>query len=157
MAELIPAKNPAGQAPIQHNGQLPPSLEYRLRRLMSKITAYHQNTTTTGVKANLIPLIRVNQFGAVVGDSPSINSNALQVLAISPFSQAHKLGLVSGDTIVTLGKNTIDFSTGLSAHQILENYLNTLAVGQYNDVMIGAVTCRCQSIFSVVLHIQITP
>lgn len=125
---MAQARQAIGQSSIPSNEQLPPRLEYRLRRLMAKIDAHHQGLSNTE-EANLIPQTRVNRFGAILDHTPGANDKALQVLAVSPFSQATKLGLTSADAIIALGESPIDLKNS-NADQVLQNYLGPMTQGQ---------------------------
>ncbi len=127
-SSMAQAKLAIGQSSIPSNEQLPPRLEYRLRRLMAKIDAHHQGLTNSE-EANLVPQTRLSRFGVIFDHTHDTNGKALQILAVSPFSQATKLGLTSGDTIIALGESPINLK-GKSASQVLQNYLGPIKQGQ---------------------------
>lgn len=126
---MAQAKTAIGQSTIPSNEQLPPRLEYRLRRLMAKIDAHHQGLTHAE-KTNLVPQTQVNRFGAIFDHTQDDNDKALQILAVSPFSQATKLGLASGDAIIALGKSPVDLEDRKNPDQALKNYLGPMTEGQ---------------------------
>ncbi|NQZ10433.1 MAG: hypothetical protein HRT35_25045 [Algicola sp.] len=142
---MAQAKLAIGQSTIPSNEQLPPRLEYRLRRLMAKIETHHRGLTNTE-KANLVPLTRVSRFGVIFDHTHSANDKALQILAVSPFSQATRLGLASGDAIIALGESPINLKDRKNrqknpnndsnsnaqnyADKALQNYLGPMTSGQ---------------------------
>jgi C-terminal processing protease CtpA/Prc len=81
---------------IKRSEKLPPELEKRLRVLMNKLFD------------NVQPLGLINSevsqyFGAVKDDNYKDKDGGVRLLSVLPFSLAHKLGLLSGDVIVSYG------------------------------------------------------
>lgn len=113
---------------LSNNVQLPAPLEYRLRKLMSKIAHYHSQTNGQQTSVNVLLGTQMNQFGAVLNNQNADDQLGVQVLAVSPLSQASKLGLTSGDTIISLGTLPLDNQTNIS-HQSVEQYINQLVYG----------------------------
>jgi len=103
---------------------LPEPLEYRLRRMMTKVSAYQDNT-----KSNIIPTQFNQIIGTVIDESYSLNGKALKVLSVLPYSLANKLKLRSGDLITHLNDTEIQASDQSPNHRF-GNYFSALVVGE---------------------------
>ena len=118
------------------NSILPETLDYRLRRLMSKIATYHQNTLDAASTLNVVPVSLNGQIGTVIDDAYVNKGKALQVLSVMPYSLASNLGLASGDKITHLEgeKVTADDRT---PNQQLVDYFSRLYIGQKVNISVS--------------------
>jgi C-terminal processing protease CtpA/Prc len=120
-------------SPLKSDIKLPDELEYRLRRLMTEIAKSQPNYSKSisnmqGVKIS-------PYFGVVVDSEYQKAKRAIKVLAVSPYSMSAKLGLLSDDSIIKLGSNSItDFS--IPTVQQLNNYLSTLKLGENIEMIV---------------------
>lgn len=114
--------------------KLPTNLEYRLRRIMNDIAA--QNNVNQKDISAFSPVKYISYFGAAVDKAYAHNGKALKVLAVSPYSFAANLGLVSDDNIIALGKHQIKPNDGTTIGQ-LNDYLNSLTLGDNIELLVN--------------------
>jgi C-terminal processing protease CtpA/Prc len=113
---------------------LPEPLEYRLRRMMTKVAVYQKNTeknkSLTGMPlSNIIPTQFNQIIGTVIDENYSLDGKALKVLSVLPYSLANKLKLLSGDLITHLNDTKIQASDQ-SPNQQFSRYFSGLVVGE---------------------------
>jgi len=115
---VLSAKNSASALVMS----LPENLQYRLDTLMQQLQH------TAKASENVIPFSVVSYFGAVT-EQQTKKSKTLRVLAVTPYSPASKLGLRTGDQLVTLGKLPITQLPQTVTNPI-DEYIKELAIGQ---------------------------
>jgi len=110
----------------QVSGLLPDKLEVRLQSVMSKLNSFH--TKKNLAKTNLVPKKVYEYFGTVLDTSKS-DKKGFKVLAVLPYSLAHKLTLTSGDVITKFGRDRVS-GKHREANQELVNYISTVPYGK---------------------------
>jgi len=110
----------------QVSGLLPDKLEVRLQSVMSKLNSYHSKMNLA--KTNLVPKKVYEYFGTVLDTSKSENKG-YKVLAVLPYSLAHKLTLTSGDVITRFGRDKVSGEYKV-ANQELVKYISTVPYGK---------------------------
>lgn len=105
--------------------ELPEKLQYRLARLMGNIAKLTPNLAFI---ENVTQLTLNNTFGTVFDSDVS----EIKILTVSPYSLADKLGLASGDIIISLGGELKKVSKGSTSAMLVSGYLQSLKL---NDLM----------------------
>jgi len=108
---------------------LPEPLEYRLRRMMTKVATYQENTKSDKSPSNIIPTQFNQIIGSVIDENYALDGKALKVLSVLPYSLANRLKLLSGDLITHLNDTKIQESQ-LSPNQQFSRYFSALVVGE---------------------------
>jgi len=108
--------------------ELPEPLEYRLRRLMSKLSNYHQ-ISESDTFGNFFNVKFNGYIGTTIDTNYQNNGSALQVLSVLPYSIANKLQLMSGDKITHLNGEKIK-ADSRSPDQQLGEYFSALYFGE---------------------------
>ncbi len=104
-------------------------LEYRLRRMMTKISAYQTETKHAKSQSNIIPTQFNQIIGTVIDENYSLNGEALKVLSVLPYSLANQLKLLSGDNITHLNDIKIQASAQ-SPNEKFGRYFSSLVIGE---------------------------
>lgn len=93
---ILPAKK---AVTIEHEPiAFPEALEYRLRKLMTKINTYHKDLSDDSY--NNFITSNIDQFFGASFDNEYVNGgSAIQILSVRPFSLASQLNFKSGDKI----------------------------------------------------------
>lgn len=114
---------------------LPASLEYRLRKLMTKLADFHSENNYEGPFANIIPVDNYGAFGLAVDSNYDDNGKALKVLSVLPYSQASKLNFLSGDKITHLSGDKIS-SSKKAPNKVVSEYISALHIGSMLNVQV---------------------
>jgi hypothetical protein len=102
-------------------------LEYRLRKLMTKIQTHHKSTGINE-NGNFFPLF-ISPFIGTSIDKDFVDDNtAIQVLSVLPYHFANNFNLMSGDKITHLNDVRINASNGIPS-QLFNEYIEGLIYG----------------------------
>jgi hypothetical protein len=112
----------AANSSENQNVTLPPQLESKLRILMNNLA----ETDTNAKYGNIIGMEAELDFG-VTGNWSEDNRN-FKILAIKPFSEARKLGLLSGDLLTKVNNLSLKKQSGNS--NALSDIFNDMHLGQ---------------------------
>lgn len=126
---ILAAKNPTQSFTVLENELLPEVLEYRLRKLMTKLAVTSTLYSKGEYETNLLPTKLNNIIGTMLDSEYSDDGKAIKVLSVLPYSLASKLKLFSGDKITRLGRHYINRNAG-TPNQHLANYFSSL---YFND------------------------
>ena len=114
------------------NIMLPATLEYRLRKLMTKLKNYHQfqedDNQSNYFHAKLNPYM-----GTTIDNEYQKNGSAIKVLSVLPYSLASKLQLMSGDIITHLNSKEIR-ANNKTPDQQLSEYFASLYIGKAIEI-----------------------
>ena len=108
---------------------LPKSLEYRLRKLMTKIGIFHQNTEVTPTYTNVLYAKLNDIIGTAINNEYVDNGTALLVLSVLPNSFAQQLELMSGDKITHLSGVKVK-ADERTPDQQFSHYMRSLYLGE---------------------------
>jgi C-terminal processing protease CtpA/Prc len=108
------------------SGLLPPRLETRLQSVISSLNSYHVKKGLANT--NLVPQKVYEYFGTVLDTSRSVD-DGYKVLAVLPYSLAHKLTISSGDIIIEFGGDSVS-GEYKEANQELVKYISTVRYGK---------------------------
>lgn len=127
--KILAAKTPTQSFTVLENELLPEVLEYRLRKLMTKLANTSTRYSIAKYETNLFPTKLNNIIGTMLDSEYSDDGKAIKVLSVLPYSLASKLKLFSGDKITRLGKYYISRNAG-TPNQQLAKYFSSL---YFND------------------------
>lgn len=125
---ILSSKKNTVNVDILNSPLLPRPLEYRLRRMMTKLDDYHPKNIDKAF-TNWIPSKFIGLLGTFIDDDYSLDGNALKVLSVLPYSLANKLKLVSGDNITHLNDIKIKASNK-TPNQQFDEYFSALNIGE---------------------------
>ncbi|KGJ92072.1 PDZ domain-containing protein [Colwellia psychrerythraea] len=108
---------------------LPDSLEYRLRKLMTKIGTFHQNTEVSTTYTNVFYAKLNDIIGTAINNEYVDNGTALLVLSVLPNSFAQQLKLRSGDKITHLSGVKVK-ADERAPDQQFSHYMSSLYLGE---------------------------
>ena len=125
---ILAAKGKSSDESESKKNVLPEPLEYRLRRIMTTIGAYHEGNGNNAFN-NIIPTKFNSIVGIIFDENYGLNGKVLKVLSVFPYSLASKLKLFSGDQITHLNGQEIK-AGNKSPDQQFFDYLSTLYIGE---------------------------
>ena len=131
---LLLAKKNVKADTISGNTSLPEELEYRLRRVMAKIHKYHNEGSEYKAYSNIVPVKFNDYFGTVIDKQYAVNGS-LKVLSVLPYSVASKLGLASGDNIISFNGQPVKASQK-SPTTKLTTYLSSIKLNKNISIQI---------------------
>ena len=120
----LQAKDEIGQ---MDQPALSKDLEYRLRKLMTKIQSHHKSVASNE-NGNFFPLYINSFIGTTIDKDFVENNTAIQVLSVLPYYLANNFNLMSGDKITHLNGVSINASNGTPS-QLFNEYIKGLFYG----------------------------
>ncbi|MDG1751595.1 MAG: PDZ domain-containing protein [Thalassotalea sp.] len=107
--------------------ELSKDLEYRLRKIMTKIQSHHKNTDSNE-KGNFFPLYISPFIGTSIDKDFVDNNTAIKVLSVLPYYFANNFNLKSGDKITHLNGVSINTNNGTPS-ELFNKYIEGLFYG----------------------------
>lgn len=131
---LLQAKLPIDMDEGTESVELSAPLEYRLRRIMTKLARYHQHREDD-TYSNAYDAKLNHYMGTTIDNEYKDNGSALQILSVLPYSLANKLRLMSGDKITHLNGKEIK-ADDRTPDQQLSAYFGSLYLGEAIDIKV---------------------
>jgi C-terminal processing protease CtpA/Prc len=107
--------------------ELSKDLEYRLRKLMTKIQ-FHHKSTGSNENGNFLPLYISPFIGTSIDKDFADNNTAIKVLSVLPYYIANNFNLMSGDKITHLNGVSINTNNGTPS-ELFNEYIEGLFYG----------------------------
>ncbi|MCO4822744.1 MAG: hypothetical protein KC469_11800 [Flavobacteriaceae bacterium] len=108
---------------------LPPTLEFRLKEIMDALDDFRNKHAIS--QHNLTYAKTYPYFGAILSNKNS-QLKGYSVISVQPYSLAYKMGLLSGDTIISMGNNAINDL--LNGNEALAKYLATIELNHKIEI-----------------------
>lgn len=102
-------------------------LEYRLRKLMTKIKSHHKSNENNEY-GNFLPLYISPFIGTTIDKDFADNNTAIKVLSVLPYYLANNFNLMSGDKITHLNGVSINANNGTPS-ELFNEYIKGLFYG----------------------------